>query len=128
MDQSTSEHADVSIAEERIRLEREALAVERERLAAARAHAEAEAQIARSRRTVPLAVMVTLLALLSFAGGILVGYEMNESRQRRQRESRLAQALSQLGPLAVPQQGGGTNGTDAVRSPARRDVAVVVIQ
>ena len=51
-----------------------------------------------------------------------------ESRQQRQREARLAQALSQLGPFAVNAQT-GTNDTDSARSQAgKRDVSVVVIQ
>ena len=127
MDETSSDpDIHISLEEERLRLEREALAVERERLAAARAHADAEAQIARTRRTVPLAVSVTLLALLSFAGGIFTGFVIMESRQQRQREARLAQALSQLGPFAVNAE---TNDTVSVRSQGvRRDVSVVVIQ
>ena len=126
MEESAQDNLHVSLEEERLRLEREALAVERERLAAARAHAEAEAQIAKSRRTVPIAVSVTLLALLSFAGGVFTGFAIMEGRQQRQREARLAQALSQLGPFASNVQ---TNETESARSSAgRRDVSVVVIQ
>jgi hypothetical protein len=126
MEEPAQDNLHVSLEEERLRLEREALAVERERLAAARAHAEAEAQIAKSRRTVPIAVSVTLLALLSFAGGVFTGFAIMEGRQQRQREARLAQALSQLGPFASNVQ---TNETGSARSSAgRRDVSVVVIQ
>ena len=126
MEEPAQDNLHVSLEEERLRLEREALAVERERLAAARAHAEAEAQIAKSRRTVPIAVSVTLLALLSFAGGVFTGFAIMEGRQQRQREARLAQALSQLGPFASNVQ---TNETESARSSAgRRDVSVVVIQ
>ena len=124
MESDPAENQDMSLAEERLRLEREALAVERERLAAARAHADAEAQIARTRRTMPIAATITLLVMLSFAGGVFTGFAIMESRQNAQREARLAQALSQLGPLAVPTQETGTNGVGAVR----RDVSVVVIQ
>lgn len=126
MEEPAQDNLHVSLEEERIRLERESLAVERERLAAARAHAEAEAQIAKSRRTVPIAVSVALLALLSFAGGVFTGFAIMEGRQQRQREARLAQALSQLGPFASNIQ---TNETEAARSSVgRRDVSVVVIQ
>lgn len=126
MDENSSDRLHISLEEERLRLEREALAVERERLAAARAHADAEAQMAKSRRTVPLAVSVTLFALLSFAGGVFTGFAVMENRQQRQREARLAQALSKLGPFAVNTQ---TNGVDAARAiSGKRDVSVVVIQ
>jgi len=127
MDEISSDaNLQISLEEERLRLERESLAVERERLAAARAHADAEAQIAKSRRAVPLAASVTLLVLLSFAGGVFTGFAIMENRQQRQREARLAQALSQLGPFAVDAV---TNETGSVRSPnVRRDVSVVVIQ
>ncbi len=123
MDEAASENLQLSLGEERLRLEREALAVERERLAAARAHAEAEAQIAKSRRTIPLAVTVVLLTLLSFAGGVFTGFALMETRQQRQREARLAQALSKLGPFAATNTTGSVNGPSAMR-----DVSVVVIQ
>jgi len=116
------------LAEESLRLEREALAVERERLAAARAHAEEEARLVRTRRNPALAVVaVCLLAALCFAGGLLTGMSIMESRQQRLREARLAQALSRLNikpesvttnVVALPSSGGD----------AHRDVAVVVIQ
>ena len=127
MDEVSSDaNLQITLEEERLRLERESLAVERERLAAARAHADAEAQMAKSRRAVPLAASVTLLALLSFAGGVFTGFAIMEGRQQRQREARLAQALSQLGPFAV---NAGTNDVDSARSlNVRRDVSVVVIQ
>jgi len=126
MEDNVAENLDISLEEERLRLEREALAVERERLAAARAHADAEANLAKSRRAMPLAVSVTLLTLLAFAGGVFTGFAIMEARQERQREARLAQALSQLGPFAVNGIG-GTNDTERL-TPVRRDVSVVVIQ
>ena len=67
------EMSSADLAEERLRLEREALAVERERLASARAHAAAEARLARGRHPTLLFAAVTLLALLCFAGGLLSG-------------------------------------------------------
>ncbi len=122
-----------SLAEERLRLEREALAVERERLAAARAHAEAEARLSRAGHPLFSFVSVTLLALLCFAGGLLVGIAVMENRQQRQREERLARALSQLEDITG--ETAGTNapaaavGTDGkVLSGAHRNVSVVVIQ
>ena len=93
---SRDDDAPARLAEERLRLEREALAVERERLAAARAHAAAEARLTRAPHPVFVGVSVALLALLCFAGGLLTGIAVMENRQQRQREERLARALSQL--------------------------------
>ncbi len=123
-----------NLAEERIRLEREALAVERERLASARLHAEAEARLARkTRRPFLTGVAVLLFAALCFAGGLMTGVAVMENRQQRQREARLARALSQLdgwtdfaattnAPLPEVLIDGKTP------EPVRRKVAVVVIQ
>ena len=86
----------LSFTEERLRLEREALAVERERLAAARAHAEAEASLIRRHHSPVLAwVSVLLLVLLAATGGFLGGMSVMESRQKRERDERLAKLLSQ---------------------------------
>lgn len=125
----------VSLAEERLRLEREALAVERERLAAARAHAAAEARLTRVPHPVFVGVSVALLALLCFAGGLLAGIAVMENRQQRQREERLARALSQLDGFAA-ETGGTTNaparsvgsGGASPSAGAHRNVSVVVIQ
>ena len=96
MSEDETPESTASLAEERLRLEREALAVERERLAAARAHAAAEARLTRAPHPVFVGVSVALLALLCFAGGLLAGIAVMENRQQRQREERLARALSQL--------------------------------
>ncbi len=122
-----------SLAEERLRLEREALAVERERLAAARAHAEAEARLSRAGHPLLSLVSVTLLALLCFAGGLLAGIAVMENRQQRQREARLAHALSQLDDIAAETTGtnapaASAGGGGKVLSGAHRNVSVVVIQ
>lgn len=120
----------LSLAEERLRLEREAIAVERERLASARAHAEAEAKLARARRRPFLsAVSVLLLGALCFAGGLLVGISVMESRQQRQREARLSQALSKLGDLTVRENDSTNRVLSAQqRAEALRNVSVLVIQ
>ena len=86
-----------SIAEERLRLEREALAIERERLAAIRAHAEAERKlVASSRHPFLVTVSAVLLSALCFAAGMIAGMSISDSRQQRLREERLARALSHL--------------------------------
>ena len=96
---------DYNFAEERIRLEREALAVERERLAAARAHAEAEASLLQRRQRPFLAfVSISLLVLLAAACGFLGGMAVAENRQNREREVRRAEARSQIDPN-VPTNG-----------------------
>lgn len=123
-----SEAGAVSLAEERLRLEREALAVERERLAAARARVEAAALLAKASHPRLVGVSVALLALLCFAGGLLTGVVVAERRQDRQREERLARALSHLdgiagGTNAVPASAAGTAPVDE-----HRNVAVMVIQ
>lgn len=135
MHEDETEHAPLRLAEERLRLEREALAVERERLAAARAHAAAEARLARAPHPAFIGVSVALLALLCFAGGLLVGIAVMENRQQRQREARLARALSQLDGLAAAEAGGTTNaparsvgGGASPPTDAHRNVSVVVIQ
>lgn len=135
MSEDETPESTASLAEERLRLEREALAVERERLAAARAHAAAEARLTRAPHPVFVGVSVALLALLCFAGGLLVGIAVMENRQQRQREERLARALSQLDGLAAAEAGGTTNaparsvgGGASPPTDAHRNVSVVVIQ
>ena len=95
---------DYNFAEERIRLEREALAVERERLAAARAHAEAEASLLRRRRPVLAFFGILLLVLIAATCGFLGGMAVMENRQNREREVRRAEARSQIDPN-VPTNG-----------------------
>ena len=118
-----------ALAEERLRLEREAFEIERSRLEAARERAEAELKIARSGHPFLVFASVTLLALFSFAGGTLLGISVNENRHQRLREARLRDALSQLGNLS----GNSTTNATAVsiRSAVgdpHSDVSVVVIQ
>ncbi len=124
-----------SLTEERLRLEREALAVERERLIAARTHAEAEAKLFRKKHSPFLAfASILLLTLLSAAGGFLGGMAVAEGRQKRDREERLAQALSKIEGWASSDV--STNGVDSALFPikdktpvdVRRGVSVVVIQ
>ena len=121
-----------ALAEERLRLERETLAVERERLAAARARAEAEEHMDRARRHPLLAATaVVLLALLCFAGGLIAGMAIADSRQQKLREERLARALSQLGDIAeVTTSTNSAAARPGVRTPggAHKNVAVMVIQ
>ena len=132
MDMEETETTQASLTEERLRLEREALAVERERLAAARAHAEAEARLVRPTPPLHVVTSVVLLALLCFAGGLLTGIIVTENRQQRQREERLARALSQIDTIAAEVQ--GTNAptifVEGTNQPAgaHRNVSVVVIQ
>lgn len=135
MDETTEKDAGTfgNLAEERMRLEREALQLERERLEAARAHAAAEARLSvRAHHPFLAVASVALLTLLAFAGGLMTGVAVMENRQQRQREERLAKALSQLDGLT-----GGVK-TNSVALPsnvrekspdgAHRNVAVVVIQ
>ena len=132
MSEDETPESTASLAEERLRLEREALAVERERLAAARAHAEAEARLVRPTPPLLVVTSVVLLALLCFAGGLLTGIIVTENRQQRQREERLARALSQIDTIAAEAQ--GTNAptifVEGTNQPAgaHRNVSVVVIQ
>lgn len=128
------EETETNFALERLRLEREALALERERLAATRAHAEAEARLSKTRHPVLLPVSVCLLALLSFAGGLLMGISVMEGRQQRQREERLSRALSQLDSLGAETVTVGTNAPAVspngarVQDGAHRNVSVVVFE
>ncbi len=122
-----------SLAEERIKLEREAFELERARLESARARAEAELKLARSGHPLLIFVSVVLLALVSFVGGILLGTSMCEKRHQQQREARLREALSQLSGFSS-EISSSTNslrvspGVKTRVSGARGDVSVVVIQ
>ena len=120
-----------ALSEERLRLEREAFEIERSRLEAARARVEAELKQARSGHPFLVFSTVTLLALFSFLGGVLLGSAVNEERHQRRRDARLRDALSQISGLTE------VTVTNAVAVPASRrvpvdsssrDVAVVVIQ
>lgn len=127
------EETETNFTLERLRLEREALALERERLAATRAHVEAEARLTKTRHPMLVPVSVGLLALLSFAGGLLVGISVMEGRQQRQREERLSRALSQLDALGAKAVTVGTNAPSAsVGAPVpggeHRNVSVVVFE
>ena len=118
-----------ALAEERLKLEREAFELERGRLEAARARAETELRQARAGHPFLVFASVTLLALVSFAGGMLLGISVNEGRHQRQREARLKEALSQLGGLS----GGSVTNTTALPATVltpeqRRNVSVVVFQ
>ncbi len=120
----------VALAEERLKLEREAFEIEKRRLEAARLRAEEELKIVRSGHPFLVFASVTLLALFAFAGGMLLGVSLNEGRHQRQREARLKEALSQLGGIS-----GGATVTNATALPAsvltpeqRRNVSVVVFQ
>ena len=120
-----------ALSEERLRLEREAFEIERSRLEAARARAEAELKLARSGHPFLIFSSVTLLALLSFAGGVLLGSSVNENRHQRQREARLRDALSQISGISDVTVTNAATVPAAGRVPAGsqpRDVAVVVIQ
>lgn len=126
---------DVSVAalsEERLKLEREAFELERSRLEAARARAEAELKIARSGHPLLVFSSIALLALVAFAGGMLLGISMSESRHQQQRDARLREALSQLSGFA--ESSSSTNAPSAALgvktriTGARGDVSVVVIQ
>ena len=119
----------MALAEERLKLEREAFELERSRLESARARAEAELKQVKAGHPFLVFASVTLLALVSFAGGLLLGISVNEGRHQRQREARLKEALSQLSGFA------GTSVTNATALPAnmltpeqRRNVSVVVFQ
>ena len=120
-----------ALADERLRLEREAFEIERNRLEAARLRAESELRLLRRGHPFLVFSSVTLLALLSFAGGLLLGVSVNENRHQRQREARLRDALSQISGIAdacitnssaLPAASGHGGGSSS------RDVSVVVIQ
>ena len=122
-----------SLAEERLKLEREAFELERTRLEAARARAEAELKLARSGHPLLVFASVALLALVSFAGGILLGNSMSESRHQQQRDARLREALSQLSGFAETTSSYTNSlplapGVKTRVTGARGDVSVVVIQ
>ena len=68
-----------ALADERLKLEREAFELERGRLEAARARAEAELKIARAGHPFLVFASVTLLALFAFAGGMLLGVSLNDT-------------------------------------------------
>ena len=121
----------VALAEERLKLEREAFELERGRLEAARERAEAELKVARSGHPFLIFASVSLLALFAFAGGMLLGISVNEGRHQRQRDARLRDALSQLGGSIS----GAATVTNTTALPAgvltpeqRRNVSVVVFQ
>ncbi|MBQ3097267.1 MAG: hypothetical protein IJC66_03840, partial [Kiritimatiellae bacterium] len=74
-----------------------------------------------------------LLALVSFAGGILLGNSMSESRHQQQRDARLREALSQLSGFAETTSSSTNSlplapGVKTRVTGARGDVSVVVIQ
>lgn len=121
-----------ALAEERIRLEREAFEIERTRLESARARAEEELKATRAGHPFLVYASIALLALASFSGGMLLGVSMNEGRHQRQRDARLRDALSQLGGLAdLKAPAVSTNAASAiqgVRSVERGGVSVVVVQ
>ena len=120
-----------ALSEERLRLEREAFEIERRRLEAARARAEAELKNARAGHPFLVFSSVTLLALFSFLGGVLLGSSVNESRHQQQREARLRDALSQISGLTDVTVTNTVSVPATHRAPSgdsSRDVAVVVIQ
>jgi len=120
-----------ALTEERLRLEREAFEIERNRLESARARAEAELKLVRSGHPFLIFSSVTLLALLAFAGGVLLGISVNENRHQRQREARLRDALSQISGITDVTVTNAAAVPAAKRAPVGnqpRDVAVVVIQ
>lgn len=121
-----------ALAEERLKLEREAFEIERNRLESARARAEAELKAARAGHPFLVYASVALLALASFSGGMLLGVSVNEGRHQRQREARLRDALSQLGGLTDVADAAATTNAVSVRSGQKimqgRSVSVVVLQ
>jgi hypothetical protein len=126
---------DVSVAElaeERLKLEREAFWLERERLEAARSRAEAELKIARAGHPLLVFSSIALLSLVAFAGGMLLGISMSENRHQMQREARLREALSQLSGYAetssLTNLPSGPAGVKTRFTGSRGDVSVVVIQ
>ena len=120
-----------ALSEERLRLEREAFEIERSRLEAARQRAEAELKAARTGHPFLVFASVALLAVSMFAGGMLLGLSLSESRQQRLREARLREALSQLGGLAETVTTTNAAPGGALRpggGESQRNVSVVVIQ
>lgn len=120
----------VALTEERLKLEREAFEIERSRLQAARDRAEAELKVARSHHPILVFASVSLLSLVAFAGGILLGISVNESRHQRLRDARLKEALSQLGGMADATSSSTNRVTLGVGSKLDpgRSVSVVVFQ
>ena len=120
-----------ALAGERLKLEREAFELERSRLEAARARAEAELKLARAGHPFLVFASVSLLALVAFAGGMICGMSVSESRQQRQRDDRLREALSQLGGFANEVPSTNSAALPAVKTRmtgTKGDVSVVVIQ
>ena len=119
-----------ALAEERLKLEREAFELEKGRLEAARERAEAELKIARSGHPFLVFASISLLALFAFAGGMLLGISVNEGRHQRQREARLKEALSQLGGIsaATAITNSAALPINALSPEQRRNVSVVVFQ
>ena len=111
-----------NFAEERLRLEREALAVERERLAAARAHAEAEVRLLQRRRRPFFAFIgIFLLVAIAAACGFLGGMAVVENRQNRKREDDRAEARLRAGTMTnAPSESISTN------RPSRRPTVVTI--
>ncbi len=122
----------VSLAEERLRLEREAFELERSRLESARARAEEELRLARSGHPFLVFASVALLALVAFAGGMLCGMSVSENRHQQRRDARLREALSQLSGFAETSSSTNSapssHGVKTRVTGAKGDVAVVVIQ
>lgn len=121
-----------SLAEERLKLEREAFELERSRLESARARAEEELRLTRSGHPFLVFASVALLALVAFAGGVLCGMSVSENRHQQQRDARLREALSQLSGFADVSSSTNpasmTLGVKTRVTGAKGDVAVVVIQ
>ncbi|MBO5940013.1 MAG: hypothetical protein J6R18_02310 [Kiritimatiellae bacterium] len=126
---------DVSMAalsEERLKLEREAFELERARLESARARAEAELKLARAGHPFLVFLSVTLLVLVAFAGGLLLGISVTENRHQQHRDARLREALSQLSGFAETSSTTNmpppTPGVKTRITGTRGDVSVLVIQ
>lgn len=121
-----------ALAEERLKLEREAFEIERCRLESARARAEEELKAAHAGHPFLVYASIALLALASFSGGMLMGISVNESRHQRQREARLRDAFSQLGGLTDMADAAATTNAASARHGQKivqgRSVSVVVLQ